>query len=762
MSDSGFSHDSLRRLAERLLTGEVVFFIGAGFSLDSERNTATRLLKRLFARFEALTTFMREGSRTGNADDLAPRAEVKLQAERIVDGLVTIFRDRDQVWAWRDDLSRLAADYYRINDWICSAYGELLDGVVTLCLGADGKLDSGKANRIAACLNERENAVLAEKPVDPEKLEPMKLVCLSRLGARHRGKALFLDTLGFANQRIMGGSPTKARLVNVEQSYAGRILLRHSVLARLAREGLCPILLTTNYDLLLEGAYRLAGFAPSLAEQDTKLPGPVDRLPLTGIPRYSRVSDATQFFNQGAAHRSALVVKIHGCVDAYRASRPTGPLTESCADLSRPCGCHSEDRDHEPRPCAGVSPWAACLPSMVFTYREIQNWREDSWSRDLLHTLLRTRTIVFAGYSGQDPVLHDTFRNVYEEMARHRQALPKVRGKPEDCSEMAPAFFLGVSDSMEFHAMEILRSASRAVGLNRAPLTKHSNYLKFHRAKGGRVPFPGLDETLGWLFHCVLRLQQKRALETSLRRLTMQIFRKPRPVCELATIRDGFERIWRHEQEAANLWREGPSARRSYQQISGWSQHFHPCLLREFACAETVLENQGPGPELAELRSEHWYYPASDNPAWTAWALVIELALRKMLATWQGRAGEWAESSRLLEPARAKVPTILFAHPQDQFTPASLSLRYEGFDRPGRPAAVRGAVTRDVCWGIPLIRAPREDIPEAVVRPPPEPREGSPKAFVRRTPDAATLWSWAASLETSLDKLGPHLGARRD
>lgn len=53
----------------------------------------------------------------------------------------------------------------------------------------------------------------------------------------------------------------------------------------------------------------------------------------------------------------------------------------------------------------------------MFTFREIQNWRQDSWSRDLLLTLLRTRTMVFCGYSTADPVLHDTFRTVYEEMA---------------------------------------------------------------------------------------------------------------------------------------------------------------------------------------------------------------------------------------------------------------------------------------------------------------------------------------------------------
>ena len=64
---------------------------------------------------------------------------------------------------------------------------------------------------------------------------------------------------------------------------------------------------------------------------------------------------------------------------------------------------------------------------MVFTYREIQHWWEDSWSWDFLRTLLRTQTIVFCGYSGADPVLHDTFRTVYEEMAATKKRQKRAR-----------------------------------------------------------------------------------------------------------------------------------------------------------------------------------------------------------------------------------------------------------------------------------------------------------------------------------------------
>src|SRR5215831_7973166 len=54
--------DTLDRLATRISAGDVVFFIGAGYSLDSERNTTGVLLARLLARFEAITSVVCAGS----------------------------------------------------------------------------------------------------------------------------------------------------------------------------------------------------------------------------------------------------------------------------------------------------------------------------------------------------------------------------------------------------------------------------------------------------------------------------------------------------------------------------------------------------------------------------------------------------------------------------------------------------------------------------------------------------------------------------
>ncbi len=94
-------------------------------------------------------------------------------------------------------------------------------------------------------------------------MESINLEHLLKISRRQRGKALFLDTMGFANPDIMGGhKPLHDAVESVERNFRGSLRDRHRVLAWLAREGLCPIVLTTNYDLLIEGGYRLAGFEP--------------------------------------------------------------------------------------------------------------------------------------------------------------------------------------------------------------------------------------------------------------------------------------------------------------------------------------------------------------------------------------------------------------------------------------------------------------------------------------------------------------------
>jgi hypothetical protein len=632
-----FPLEKYEHLIGRILAGEVVFFVGAGFSLDSEGNTAQRLIARLLARFVAVTNYL---GATG---------------EDLQNGLRRTFKLKDKEKIMTEGVvGGLASRYYDINDWIISAFETL---VTTLAKLADWEL-------AVRTIHEEETELLRNCPlqdkVDPVGLRPIPLTDLWPLPEHARGKALFLETMGFNDPAIMAGDPATKDLEQVMGDYRGIVRDRHRVLARLAREGLCPLLLTTNYDLLLEGACRLAGFeVPPFGNEDA---GDLESLkPPATYDRLYRVGAPVDFFRRGAAFRSALLVKIHGCANRYRLERAT-------------------------------SDWCNYLPSIVFTYREIQNWRKDSWSRDLVSTLLRTRTMVLCGYSGADPVLHDTFRSVYEEI----QMQDKSELQADRKADRIRAYFTGGAISREFHGLEILRAASRAAGVDSPPLTDHPNYVPFYFP--GERKFPTLDESFTWIHHRTMRELQGQALQTDLRRTATQLLGRPIPEGELKAIRKNFEALKEDELELAGQWTDEGSSHWEFGRVAGWTDRFHTALLREFALAEAVQRNQGPGLRLEHLRSSRCYFPISDQPGWAAWGVVLEIALRRMLQAVRGGDAIWSKDHQWVEPAICEYPAVLFSENKTAPSPACLLLRFAGFERTGYRPEIRGVYRRLTVW----------------------------------------------------------------
>jgi hypothetical protein len=430
---------------------------------------------------------------------------------------------------------------------------------------------------------------------------------------------------------------------------------------------------------------------------------------------------------------------------------------------------------------------AAYLPSLVFTYREIQNWREDSWAADYLRTLLRTRVVVFCGYSLQDPVIHDTFRTVYEEMARIRAPrvdsggdIPPLNSKTP---EHAPAFFFAPAGggAREFYGMAVLQAATAAVG---APLpepgAEHPNYLPFHFRSAPE--FPNFDETLRWLFHLTLRARQKECLKSDLRRITTLLLGGPRPESELTAVQGAFEASYQLELQAAKGWGNGSGSEDSgsedsasedsasedsasedsasedsasedsasedssskikirHAELCGWSDIFHVGLLREFACGDVVRQRQGASLELALMRRQAWYYPAMQDASWTCWGAIVELALREM-ARHAGAKVTVGDCQR---------PTVLI-QPKGGRTPHAITIQFGGFERIGINARMLGHPRWRVFWEL----GP-EDAPWRRITPPPKeppPKEPSsdataPRYFsardIVRAPDAGLIWRWAS------------------
>jgi hypothetical protein len=612
--------ETVERLVARIIAGEAVFFVGAGFSLDSEPNTSARLIRRLMARFAAVTEYLDRPARRAASGSAAAMRE----GLRITFSLGDAPLSSEEM-VGDDAVKKLAQVYYSINDWICSAFTILLR-----------ELREVDESWWRPEIDRRERELLD----DSVPLGGFTVAAALDL-QDNAGKSLFLETMGFSSSAVWAGRPQDTDRETALESYGDRLRDRHHVIARLAREGLAPLILTTNFDLLLEGACRAAGFEVGDAERTApdKPPAAYDRLLVVAGP--------SDFFERGTAYRAALLLKIHGCVNRYRQQR------SSTLRLSR------------------------YLPSMVFTFREIQNWRRDSWSRDLVSTLLRTRSIVLCGYSGADPVVHDTFRTVYEEISAHRPF--KVEGdagpNPAEGTDTR-AFFTGVAGKAEFAGLEILRAGSRAGGFDDPPLFGHKNYLPFHfQAKPGEAqPFPTMDELFVWIYHRTLRRMQWKAIRSDLARIAVTLLHRNVAPADVDGILGAFETQCRREETLATGWDDDERSRREFQQVTAWTHAFHVALLREFALLETTTRHQRSGLRSQEFRRGDYYFALLDRPGWGAWGAVVEIALRRMAGL---------EDDRKATVGPSIYPVALVTPRPAEFTRTALVLRGPGTHRIG-------------------------------------------------------------------------------
>ncbi|MEM9365703.1 MAG: SIR2 family protein [Planctomycetota bacterium] len=692
--------EAMNRLVDRILGGEAVFFIGSGFSVDSEHNTASRLMLRLLVRFEAMTSVLVRATRTLVFHD---------ELRQLSDRLNQTFRLRDEgnERDLRDEAWRLSVRYYEANDWFCGTYLRLLLAMAEVCeirgeLSGDLSEQQASLAELITEIWDAENqrllsirvpskknvpATPSDPQADPVPFDPIdpRLIFWavhasqdhSLPHGQHPGKALFLDTMGFANPEIMRGGWTLRRDVTLTH-YQSRLFPRHHVLARLAREGLCPLVMTTNYDLLLEGAYRLSGFEAENAQRDPLLR--TDRMPRLRSAQMARIGKATEFFRYERANRSANVVKVHGCAEIYRQQRLS--RTEQIDVHAWLQGEIEIDSPGQVAPETWER-WAAYLPSMVFTYREIQHWRGESWAKDYLATVQRTRNVVFAGYSLQDPVIHDSFRRVYEEMRSVRVRLDgNGRSQPEVSEEnpaQGPAWFWAQNQEHSFHANEVLGAASAAVaGGLRVETANHPNTLHFQFLGKG---FPTYDDAFLWLFHCVFRHNQFEALKANLIPLANSILGKPMLRSEYRETLDRFQQLMTSESKLAEeLLQSGQATdastlqearshtarQRSWLDMIHWTYSFASGLLKEIVAIEMLQRESGPSVELAQMRKQHWYYPASANPVASAWTAIVELAIRNMVQEQHKRSDKIDEAGpRLCWPANDHRPTVFVTIPRD-------------------------------------------------------------------------------------------------
>ncbi|MCA9200864.1 MAG: hypothetical protein KDA87_25170 [Planctomycetales bacterium] len=224
--------ETVEKLATSVHAKEVVFFIGSGFSIDSEGNSAWELMARLYVRFHAMVAAYEDSISDKRKTPKIKQVESELKSFREnLEGTFSLKgKETDAA------IYSLAARYYEANDWFCGVFESLL------VLGSNLR----HSDELLATIEKydeqyRQNLFKAPLAIPLVPIDPQ----LFRLAAKNRecrdrdiGKALFLDTLGFRDSRVMGGAPTEDDIATFRKSYAGKLYPRHFVFGPVRSRGI--------------------------------------------------------------------------------------------------------------------------------------------------------------------------------------------------------------------------------------------------------------------------------------------------------------------------------------------------------------------------------------------------------------------------------------------------------------------------------------------------------------------------------------------
>ena len=185
-----FQVDKYERLVNRILAGEVVFFVGAGFSLDSEGNSAQRLIARLIARFMAMTEELTKAGAT---------------IENLCEGLSRTFKvDKEKICS-QETIEKLSARYYDINDWTTNAFETLLMAASTI----------PDVQQVMDQIHVRENELLQKlklnERADPVPLELIEVATFDELARASAAKRVSSKLLASVNAKSWPGASRTPR-----------------------------------------------------------------------------------------------------------------------------------------------------------------------------------------------------------------------------------------------------------------------------------------------------------------------------------------------------------------------------------------------------------------------------------------------------------------------------------------------------------------------------------------------------------------------
>lgn len=183
-------------------------------------------------------------------------------------------------------------------------------------------------------------------------------------------------------------------------------LRAHYAIAALALEGLLEEVITTNWDTNIEKAVQ------ELSRCENR----------SGSDRFTVIYDAASYRKSGAKRRSAgghaslRLYKINGCAALYK------------------------KRKRE------------VAQSVVITERQLQDFGERRWARDLLHDRARSRTLLFSGFGSAEPQVQHTLLRLAEDV--------RPQGEHGDADEQPVLFVVQYEKKLTFAQKQLLRAAA--------------------------------------------------------------------------------------------------------------------------------------------------------------------------------------------------------------------------------------------------------------------------------------------------------------
>ena len=193
----------------------------------------------------------------------------------------------------------------------------------------------------------------------------------------------------------------------------------HRYLAYLVREGLLSEIITTNYDGCIERAFR-AGFGsrPDVcnrrrSEQALKT--------IHNLEGYREHAGLRQTEDGEPVLR---LYKINGCADAYAAGKQAPE-------------------------------------AIILTERQLQQFGERRWARDMLADRARRSALLFCGFSSEEPQVRHTALTIIDEF-RNNGSDPKRA--PHDVAELPNAPLIVVHQAISFTQAQILMAFHQAHG----------------------------------------------------------------------------------------------------------------------------------------------------------------------------------------------------------------------------------------------------------------------------------------------------------